>query len=81
MRRAFIATSSLRRIQGMDQTAIHVCRPLHTTRTLCGEHAGRVAAVNYAEFSYARGPFCQSCEREARRLYDAEALLDDLAAT
>ena len=40
---------------------IHVCRPMDTTRTLCGLVAARVAAVNWSEYFQARGPFCPGC--------------------
>jgi hypothetical protein len=42
-------------------TALHICKPRDTTRTLCEMKAAQVAAVNYSEFSRAHGVFCLIC--------------------
>lgn len=62
-----------------DKSIIHICRPLDSTRTLCGLPGARVAAVNWSEHFHARGPFCPECfnaaheeKRRERERWDAE---------
>lgn len=59
----------------MSET-MHITQRFDTTRTLCDEAAGPVAAINYSDYAFARGPFCDICEAAAKAGYLEEEVED-----